>query len=68
MAGILVVAETLDGALTPFSQELLGAARTLADAGAGTVTALVPGDEAAAKSAIAFGAASSTRTCTLQPE
>lgn len=56
MAGILVVAETADGELTPFSQELLGAARALSAAGGGTVTALVPGSEAAAKAAIAHGA------------
>lgn len=56
MAGILVVAETVDGELTLFSQELLAAARSLSDQGAGTVTALVPGSEAAAQAAIAHGA------------
>ncbi len=44
MPGILVVAETFDGGLAPISGELLGAARSLADAGAGTVSAFVAGD------------------------
>ncbi len=56
MAGILVVAETVDGELTLFSTELLAAARSLGDQGGGQVTALVPGNEAAAQAAIAHGA------------
>ena len=56
MAGILVLTETAGGELTPFATELLAAARALSDQGGGTVTALVPGGEAAAKSAIAHGA------------
>lgn len=56
MAGILVVAETVDGELTPFSTELLAAARSLSDQGGGQVTALVPGGDAAAQAAIAHGA------------
>lgn len=56
MAGILVVAETLDGELTLFATELLAAARSLSDQGGGQVTALVNGSEAAAQAAIAQGA------------
>ena len=44
MAGILVIAETADGALAPISGELLGAARGLSDAGGGDVSAFVAGD------------------------
>ncbi len=44
MPGILVVAETFDGGLAPISGELLGAARSLSDAGGGSVSAFVIGD------------------------
>lgn len=56
MAGILVVAETLDGELTLFTTELLAAARSLSDQGGGQVTALVNGSEATGQAAIAHGA------------
>jgi len=56
MSGILVVAETLDGAVTAFSHELLGAARQLSSQGGGNVTAIVSGDDAAGKDLIAHGA------------
>lgn len=56
MSGILVIAETADGALAPISLELLGAARKLAGEGAGNVAAFVAGPEALAKELIAHGA------------
>lgn len=56
MSGILVVAETADGALTAASLEVLGAARQLAAQGGGTVTALVAGSEALAAQLIGHGA------------
>ena len=56
MSGILVIAETIDGAVAPISYELLGAARKLAAQGAGTVTALIAGSEAQAKDLVAHGA------------
>jgi electron transfer flavoprotein alpha subunit len=56
MAGILVIAETTDGAVTAFSHELLGAARQLAGQGAGSITAFVAGSEANGKDLIAHGA------------
>ena len=56
MAGILVIAEAVDGALAPISGELLGAAKKLSGEGAGNVTALVAGDEALAQQLIAAGA------------
>ena len=56
MSGILVIAETADGALAPISLELLGAARKLAAEGAGNVAAFVAGPEALAKELIAHGA------------
>ena len=45
MAGVLVVAEVIDGALSPTSLELLGAARQLSAQGAGQVTAFVAGNQ-----------------------
>ena len=56
MAGILVIAESNEGGIAPISFELLGAARALSAQGAGTVTALIAGDEAKAKTLIAHGA------------
>jgi len=56
MAGILVIAEANEGALSSISGELLGAARKLAAEGAGTVTAFVAGSEALGKELIALGA------------
>jgi electron transfer flavoprotein alpha subunit len=56
MSGILVIAETIDGAVAPISYELLGAARQLASQGAGTVTALIAGSEAQARDLVARGA------------
>jgi electron transfer flavoprotein alpha subunit len=55
MAGVLVVAEVAEGALAPISHELLGAARQLADGGAGGVSAFVAGD-AHASELVAHGA------------
>ena len=52
MAGILVIAEAVDGAIAPISGELIGAAKKLG----GTVTALVAGNEALAQQLIAAGA------------
>ena len=43
MAGILVIAEAVDGALTPISGELIGAAKKLSGEGAGNVGAEVAG-------------------------
>lgn len=45
MAGILVVAEVVDGELQPISHELLGAARKLSEQGAGDVSAFVAGEQ-----------------------
>jgi len=56
MAGILVIAEAVDGALAPISGELLGAAKKLSGEGAGNVTALIAGNEALAQQLIAAGA------------
>ena len=56
MAGILVIAESVDGALAPISGELIGAAKKLSAEGAGSVTALVAGDAALAQGLIAAGA------------
>lgn len=56
MAGILVIAEATDGALAPISAELIGAARKLSGQGAGSVTALIAGNEALAQQLIAAGA------------
>lgn len=56
MPGILVIAETADGALAPISFEILGAARKLSGEGGGNVAALVAGTEAQAKELIAHGA------------
>jgi electron transfer flavoprotein alpha subunit len=56
MAGILVIAEAVDGALTPISGELIGAAKKLSGEGAGNVTALVAGNEGLAQQLIAAGA------------
>ncbi len=56
MSGTLIIAETLDGALAPFSHELIAAARQLADGGAGAVSALVAGDESLAQLLIEHGA------------
>ncbi|MGE5596652.1 MAG: electron transfer flavoprotein subunit alpha/FixB family protein [Hyphomicrobiales bacterium] len=56
MPGTLVIAESVDGGVAPASYELLGAARKLADQGAGSVSAFIAGDEAQAKDLIAHGA------------
>jgi len=56
MAGILVIAEAVDGALAPISGELIGAAKKLSGEGGGSVTALVAGDAALAQGLIAAGA------------
>lgn len=56
MPGILVIAETTEGAPSPISLEVLGAARQLAAEGAGTVTALVAAGDDVAKQLIACGA------------
>ncbi len=56
MSGILVVAETADGAIAPVSYELLGAARKLSGEGGGSVAAFVAGGEALARDLIAHGA------------
>ncbi len=56
MAGILVIAEAVDGALAPISGELIGAAKKLSSEGAGSITALVAGNEALAQQLIAAGA------------
>jgi len=55
MAGILVVAETAEGAIAPISFELIGAARQLSAQGGGDVTALVAGDSALAQQLVAGG-------------
>jgi len=56
MAGILVIAEAVDGALAPISGELIGAAKKLSGEGAGTVTALIAGDSGLAQQLIVAGA------------
>ena len=56
MSGTLIIAETVDGALAPHSYELIAAARQLADAGGGAVSALVAGDDSLAQSLIEHGA------------
>jgi electron transfer flavoprotein alpha subunit len=56
MAGVLVIAETNEAGVAPVSYELLGAARQLAAAGAGSVSAFVAGTEEQAKTLIAHGA------------
>ena len=56
MPGTLIIAETADGAVAPLSFELLAAARALADQGAGSVSALVAGDESLAQSLFEHGA------------
>jgi electron transfer flavoprotein alpha subunit len=56
MPGILVIAESIEGAVAPISYELLGAARQLASQGGGNVTAFIAGNEALANELIAHGA------------
>ncbi|MGH2633792.1 MAG: electron transfer flavoprotein subunit alpha/FixB family protein [Tepidiformaceae bacterium] len=56
MPGILVIAEVTDGAVSPISFEVLGAARKLAGEGGGSVSGFVAGTEAQAKELIAHGA------------
>ncbi len=56
MAGILVIAEAVNGALAPISGELIGAAKKLSGEGGGSVTALVAGDASLAQGLIAAGA------------
>ncbi|MGK2965929.1 MAG: electron transfer flavoprotein subunit alpha/FixB family protein [Tepidiformaceae bacterium] len=56
MPGILVVAETSEGALAPISGEILGAARQLSSEGAGSVSAFIAGDAGLGASLIALGA------------
>lgn len=56
MAGILVIAEAIDGALAPISGELIGAAKKLSGEGGGSVTALIAGDQGLAQQLIAAGA------------
>jgi electron transfer flavoprotein alpha subunit len=56
MPGILVIAETTEGAIAPISYELLGAARQLSGEGGGSVSAFIAGDEAKGKELIAHGA------------
>jgi electron transfer flavoprotein alpha subunit len=56
MSGILVIAETADGAIAPISYEILGAARKLSSEGGGAVAAFVAGGDALAKDLIAHGA------------
>ena len=56
MSGILVVAESVDGAVTPGSYELLGAARQLSSQGGGSVSAVVSGAESLGKDLVAHGA------------
>jgi electron transfer flavoprotein alpha subunit len=56
MAGILVVAESSEGAVTGPSLELLGAARALSAAGAGSVSAFIAGGDAHAQALIQHGA------------
>ncbi len=57
--GVLVVAETIDGALAPISAELVGAGQRLAEGLGTTVTALLAGSglDAAADSLAALGPA-----------
>ncbi len=56
MAGILVIAEAVDGVIASISGELIGAAKKLSGEGAGSVTALVAGDAGLAQGLIAAGA------------
>jgi electron transfer flavoprotein alpha subunit len=56
MAGILVIAESVEGKVAPISGELIGAAKKLSGEGAGQVTALIAGDEALAQELIGKGA------------
>jgi electron transfer flavoprotein alpha subunit len=56
MAGVLVVAESNEAGVTGASLELLGAARQLADQGAGSVSAFIAGGDAEGKALIAHGA------------
>lgn len=56
MAGILVIAETMEGEIAPISFELIGAAKQLSEQGGGAVTALVAGDSALAQQLVAAGA------------
>jgi len=56
MAGILVIAEATDGALAPISAELVAAAKKLSGEGAGSVTALVAGDQGLAQQLVGVGA------------
>ncbi|MFQ5380088.1 MAG: electron transfer flavoprotein subunit alpha/FixB family protein [Dehalococcoidia bacterium] len=73
MAGILVFAEVIDGAITPTSLELLGAARALSSEGGGDVTAFVAGEEyaqdliAAGADAVVAGTASYTTAASYLP-
>lgn len=56
MAGILVIAESSEGALAPISGELLGAAAQLSSQGGGDVSAFVAGGESLANELVALGA------------
>lgn len=56
MAGILVIAEAVDGAIAPISGELIGAAKKLSGEGGGAVTAFIAGNEALAKELVGAGA------------
>lgn len=56
MAGILVIAETSDGAVSPISFEVLGAAHQLSSEGGGAVSAFIAGTEAQAKELTSHGA------------
>jgi len=56
MPGILVIAETSEGALAPISGELVGAAAQLSSQGGGSVSAFVAGSESLAQNLGALGA------------
>lgn len=56
MSGTLIIAETINGELAPVSLELIAAARQLADAGAGPVSAFIAGDDSHAQPLIQHGA------------
>lgn len=56
MAGILVVAESAGGSVTPHSLEMLGAARALSAQGGGSVSAFIAGGDGLAQTLIAHGA------------
>lgn len=56
MPGVLVIAETNEAGITPASFEIIGAARKLAEQGAGPVAAFIAGSEAQARELIAHGA------------